>query len=38
MWCARVGQRKRAHVNYRLNVARNAAPGSGAVVTLAGDF
>lgn len=34
----RVGQRMRAHVDYRLNVAGNAAPGSGAVVTLAGDF
>jgi hypothetical protein len=34
----RVGQRMRAHFDYRLNVAGNAAPGSGAVVTLAGDF
>ena len=34
----RVGQRMRAHVDYRLNVAGNARPGSGAVVTLAGDF
>jgi hypothetical protein len=34
----RVGQRMRAHVDYRLNVAGNASPGSGAVVTLAGDF
>ncbi|MCL6698900.1 hypothetical protein LZ496_08920 [Sphingomonas sp. NSE70-1] len=34
----RVGQRMRAHLDYRLNVAGNAAPGSGAVVTLAGDF
>ena len=30
--------RMRAHVDYRLNVAGNAQPGSGAVVTLAGDF
>jgi hypothetical protein len=28
----------RAHVDYRLNVAGNALPGSGTVVTLAGDF
>jgi hypothetical protein len=28
----------RAHVDYRLNLAGNAQPGSGAVVTLAGDF
>lgn len=34
----RVGQQMRAHVDYRLNVAGNASPGSGAVVTLAGDF
>lgn len=34
----RIGQRVRAHADYRLNVAGNAAPGSGAVVTLAGDF
>lgn len=34
----RLGQRMRAHVDYRLNLAGNAAPGSGAVVTLAGDF
>ena len=34
----RVGQRMRAHADYRVNVAGNAAPGSGAVVTLAGDF
>jgi hypothetical protein len=33
-----VGQRMRAHFDYRLNVAGNAAPGSGPVVTLAGDF
>jgi hypothetical protein len=30
--------RMRAHVDYRLNLAGNARPGSGAVVTLAGDF
>lgn len=34
----RVGRHMRAHVDYRLNVAGNAKPGSGAVVTLAGDF
>ena len=34
----RVRQRMRAHLDYRLNVAGNAEPGSGAVVTLAGDF
>ncbi len=34
----KVGQRMRAHVDYRLNVAGNAQPGSGAVVTLASDF
>jgi hypothetical protein len=28
----------RAHVDYRLNVAGNARPGSGTVATLAGDF
>ena len=28
----------RAHVDYRYNVAGNAQPGSGAVMTLAGDF
>jgi hypothetical protein len=28
----------RAHADYRLNVAGNAQPGSGATVTLAGDF
>jgi hypothetical protein len=33
-----IGQRMRAHLNYRLNVAGNAAPVSGAAVTLAGDF
>ncbi|HEU0309889.1 MAG TPA: hypothetical protein VFR36_01535 [Sphingomicrobium sp.] len=34
----KVGGRVRAHVDYRLNVVGNAKPGSGAVVTLAGDF
>ena len=34
----RVGRRMRAHLDYRLNVSGNAAPGSGGVVTLAGDF
>jgi hypothetical protein len=34
----RVGQRMRAHLDYRLNVAGNSAPPSGAAVTLAGDF
>jgi len=34
----RVGSRMRAHFDYRLNVAGNAQPGSGTVVTLAGDF
>jgi hypothetical protein len=34
----RLGRGMRAHVDYRLNVAGNARPGSGAVVTLAGDF
>lgn len=34
----RVGRGMRAHLDYRLNVVGNAAPGSGAVVTLAGDF
>lgn len=33
-----VGRGLRAHVDYRLNVAGNALPGSGTVVTLAGDF
>jgi hypothetical protein len=28
----------RAHFDYRLNVAGNAQPGSGTVVTMAGDF
>lgn len=34
----RLGRGMRAHVDYRLNVAGNARPGSGTVVTLAGDF
>jgi len=34
----RLGKGMRAHVDYRLNVAGNARPGSGTVVTLAGDF
>ena len=34
----RLGRGMRAHVDYRLNVAGNAQPGSGTVVTLAGDF
>lgn len=34
----KVGSRTRAHFDYRLNVAGNAQPGSGATVTLAGDF
>jgi hypothetical protein len=33
-----LGRAMRAHVDYRLNVAGNARPGSGTVVTLAGDF
>ena len=33
-----LGRGMRAHVDYRLNVAGNAQPGSGAVVTLAGDL
>lgn len=32
------GRSMRMHLDYRLNVVGNAAPGSGAVVTLAGDF
>jgi hypothetical protein len=32
------GKGTRAHVDYRLNVAGNAQPGSGATITLAGDF
>ncbi|HET9353844.1 MAG TPA: hypothetical protein VFO32_07590 [Sphingomicrobium sp.] len=34
----RLGRGMRAHLDYRLNVAGNARPGSGTVVTLAGDF
>lgn len=34
----KVGRSTRAHLDYRLNVAGNAQPGSGATVTLAGDF
>ena len=34
----RIGRGMRAHLDYRLNVAGNARPGSGTVVTLAGDF
>ena len=34
----RVGTRMRVHLDYRLNLAGNAKPGSGGVVTLAGDF
>jgi hypothetical protein len=34
----KVRDRVRAHLDYRLNVVGNARPGSGAVVTLAGDF
>lgn len=34
----RMGSGIRAHIDYRLNVAGNARPGSGAVATLAGDF
>ena len=34
----RLGRGMRAHVDYRLNVAGNALPGSGTVVTIAGDF
>ena len=33
-----LGRGMRAHLDYRLNVAGNAQPGSGTVVTLAGDF
>lgn len=33
-----LGKGMRAHVDYRLNLAGNARPGSGATVTLAGDF
>lgn len=34
----RVGTRMRMHLDYRLNLAGNAEPGSGAVTTIAGDF
>lgn len=34
----RIGNRVRAHVDYRYMLTGNAQPGSGAVVTLAGDF
>lgn len=34
----RVGRRMRVHLDYRLKLLGNAAPGSGGVVTLAGDF
>ena len=34
----KVGNRVRAHVDYRYMVTGNAQPGSGTVVTLAGDF
>lgn len=34
----KLGRGMRTHVDYRLNLAGNARPGSGAVVTLAGDF
>lgn len=34
----RLGKGMRAHLDYRLNLAGNARPGSGTVVTLAGDF
>lgn len=34
----RLGRGMRAHLDYRLNVAGNARPGSGTVVTLAADF
>ena len=34
----KIGSRMRAHVDYRYMVTGNAQPGSGAVVTLAGDF
>ena len=34
----RFGKGIRAHVDYRLNLSGNARPGSGTVVTLAGDF
>lgn len=34
----RIGTRMRVHLDYRYKVVGNAAPGSGTVVTLAGDF
>jgi hypothetical protein len=34
----RVGRSLRAHLDYRYHLAGNAQPGSGAVVTIAGDF
>ena len=34
----KLGRGIRAHADYRLNLAGNARPGSGTVVTLAGDF
>ncbi|MBA3667573.1 MAG: hypothetical protein H0W65_07615, partial [Sphingomonas sp.] len=34
----RVGGKMRVHVDYRAKLAGNAEPGSGGVVTLAGDF
>ena len=34
----RLGRGMRAHLDYRLSLAGNARPGSGTVVTLAGDF
>ena len=34
----RVGRRMRVHLDYRLKLAGSAEPGSGGVVTLAGDF
>jgi hypothetical protein len=34
----RVGSRMRVHLDYRLKLAGSAEPGSGGVVTLAGDF
>jgi hypothetical protein len=34
----RIGNRMRVHLDYRYQLVGNAAPGSGTVVTLAGDF
>ena len=34
----RIGDRMRAHLDYRFNLAGSASPGSGAVMTVAGDF